>query len=225
MNAEQTISHLTDRPEYGDEPRRPLLRLVPADARRILDIGCNRGAFGAAIKLRQEAEVWGIEPDASCASVARERLDHVINDTLNSTNPTPNRYFDLITFNDSLEHMADPVMALELCKEKLCPGGRVQCCVPNMRNVENLEHLLFERDWRYEDRGVRDRTHLRFFTEKSIVRLFEDLGYEIEKTCGINNNWWNADKRMRRLFFRLFPAYTRDMRSLQIVVTAKFSNL
>src|SRR3954454_15251280 len=99
---------LLSRPEYWDEERKPLLDLLPRDVVRILDVGCNRGAFGLAVKSSQNVEVWGVEPDAGCASVARERLDHVVNDVFQAGNPIPDNYFDLITFNDSLEHMADP---------------------------------------------------------------------------------------------------------------------
>jgi len=212
--------NLMDRPEYGDEARPPLLKLVPADAVTILDVGCNRGAFGAAIKKVRHAEVWGIEPDVACAEVARGRLDQVINDVFRAENPIPNNYFDLITFNDSLEHMQDPAAALALCKAKLNQRGRIQCCVPNMRHVATLEHLLLERDWQYQETGVRDRTHLRFFTEKSIVGLFTDLGFSVISKQGINEDWWDDKKVLRRLFFRMFPEYTRDMRFQQIVVLA-----
>jgi len=214
---------LFGRPDYGDGAREPLMKLVASNVRTILDIGCNRGAFGSALKGKRPVEVWGVEPDAQCAAVAAGRLDHVIIDVLRKENPLPDGYFDLITFNDSLEHMADPADALEVCKAKLAPGGRIQCCVPNVRYIENLEHLLFERDWRYEEQGVRDRTHLRFFTEKSIVRLFVEMGFRVVQIMGINENWWQPDKRWRRVLFRLFPRLTADMRCVQIVVVAELA--
>ena len=210
-----------ERPQYLDSDRKPLLLHIPADAHSILDVGCNRGGFGRAIKATREAEVWGVEPDAASADAARDCLDQVITDIFDKRNPIPEGYFDLVTFNDSLEHMIDPGGALELAKTKLRAGGRVQCCVPNIRYIDNLEHLLCERDWRYEEQGIRDRTHLRFFTEKSIVRLFECTGYRVIRTIGINECWWERDKLLRRLLFRLFPALTRDMRYMQTLVIAE----
>ena len=103
-------------------------------------------------------------------------------------------------------------------EQVLRPGGRVHCCVPNMRHIENLEHLVLTGDWRYEEHGVRDRTHLRFFTEKSLRRLFEDAGYRVIEMTGINESWWAPEHRLRRLLFRLFPRFTRDMRFVQILV-------
>ncbi|MDD5330464.1 MAG: class I SAM-dependent methyltransferase [Sulfuricella sp.] len=212
---------LFDRPDYQDVERQPLVKLVPPSAERILDIGCNRGGFGRSIKAIRDAEVWGVEPDIGAAAVANGRLDHVVADFFQAGNPIPDHYFDLITFNDSLEHMPDPAQALELCRRKLRAGGRIHCCVPNMRQIDNLEHLIFDRDWRYEEQGIRDRTHLRFFTQKSIVRLFQETGFRVVDAFGINEDWWDPRKPMRRLFFRLFPRFTNDMRHIQIVVIAE----
>ncbi|MBK8750854.1 MAG: class I SAM-dependent methyltransferase [Candidatus Competibacteraceae bacterium] len=170
-----------ERPEYQDVERRPLLNLVPLNAQRILDIGCNLGGFGQSIKAIRNVEIWGIEPDVQSAKVARERLDHVIVDFFHADNPIPDNYFDLITFNDSLEHMIDPAQAIELCKKKLKPQGRIHCCVPNMRHIENLEHLIFEKDWRYEDQGIRDRTHLRFFAEKALCACLKNMGFRVDE--------------------------------------------
>lgn len=215
------MTAIFERPEYVDGDRRPLLEHVPESARRILDVGCNRGGFGRALRLQRNAEVWGVEPDVESAAAATKCLDHVITDLFDQRNPIPDAYFDLVTFNDSLEHMIDPAGALELAKAKLRPGGRVHCCVPNIRQIDNLEHLLFDKDWRYEDQGIRDRTHLRFFTEKSIVRLFEDTGFRVIETFGINEDWWHSAKWLRRVLFRLFPEYTRDMRYVQFLVIAE----
>ncbi len=210
-----------DRPNYRDNSRDNLLVHVPHDVKTVLDVGCAKGAFGQALKSIIDAEVWGVEPDEVSAVVARERLDYVINDFFGPETPLPDGYFDLITFNDSLEHMSDPVMALDLCRSKLKPGGRIHCCVPNVRHIENLEHLILEKDWRYEDMGIRDRTHLRFFTEKSIVALIEERGYRVLDVIGINEDWWCAKNKLRRVLFRLFPKSTRDMRHIQILVAAE----
>ncbi len=212
---------LFDRPEYRDGDRKPLLKYVPESAGRILDVGCNRGGFGRAIKKTRVAEVWGVEPDLESSEAARECLDFVINDFFRSENPIPDSYFDLITFNDSLEHMIDPAQALELCRRKLSSRGRVHCCVPNIRQIDNLEHLLFDKDWRYEEQGIRDRTHLRFFTEKSIIRLFHESGFRVIESIGINEEWYEPSKLFRRLFFKLFPDFTRDMRHLQFLIIAE----
>ena len=213
-----------NRPEYEDIDRQPLVLLIPKNTGTLLDVGCNQGGFGLSLKKSMNIEVWGVDPDKEAASVAMKRLDNVITDFFHSDNPIPDNYFDIITFNDSLEHMTDPAAALELSKKKLKKGGRIHCCVPNIRHIDNLEHLLFEKDWRYEEFGVRDKTHLRFFTQKSIIRLFENLGFNIIQTMFINEKWWNSKKLLRRLLYRFFPELMSDTKHIQIVVIAEPSN-
>ncbi|KXW57718.1 class I SAM-dependent methyltransferase [Ferrovum myxofaciens] len=210
-----------DRPKYEDIDRLPLVLLIPKNTKKILDIGCNQGGFGLSLKNLMDIEVWGVEPDEQAATVAKERLDNVIVDFFHSGNPIPDNYFDVITFNDSLEHMPDPASALELCKKKLKTGGRIHCCVPNMRHIDNLEHLFLEKDWRYEEFGIRDKTHLRFFTLKSIVRLFENLELNVVQTMFINEKWWDSKKLLRRLLYRFFPELMSDTKHIQIVVIAE----
>lgn len=210
------------RPDYPDTPRMPLLKFVPPTAERILDIGCAKGAFGATIKSqRPNVEVWGVEPDAEAATIAAGRLDRVLNDFFTDALALPQSYFDLVTFNDSLEHMPDPESALRYSMKLLSTGGRIHCCVPNMRQIDNLEHLLINKDWQYEEIGIRDRTHLRFFTRKSIEDLFISLGFKIVSIEGINESWWDTGKPFRRLLFKIFRQYTSDMRHTQFLVIAE----
>jgi 2-polyprenyl-3-methyl-5-hydroxy-6-metoxy-1,4-benzoquinol methylase len=165
---------------YLDNPRPEVLRHVPAEARRVLDVGCWRGAFGAALRERG-AEVWGVEQVGEAADVARERLDRVETGTLEAVMPDlPSGTFDLITFNDVLEHLAWPQDVLRDCARLLAPGGRVLAAIPNIRHWPALMEIVNQGDFPYAESGVFDRTHLRFFTRKSIPRLFEEAGYEVE---------------------------------------------
>src|SRR4051794_36733160 len=98
---------------YGDRPRTEMLEFVPIGARRVLEVGCLAGGFGAALKAtRPWAVVWGIDPNADAAEHARSRLDQVtcgmFPDDLDET-----MTFDCIVFNDVLEHMMDPWGALD----------------------------------------------------------------------------------------------------------------
>jgi len=85
-----------------------------------------------------------------------------------------------------LEHLADPYTVLFNIKTKLNKNGVVVSSIPNVRYYSNLKKLLIDKQWQYEDLGILDKTHLRFFTEKSIKDTFDRLGYEIVKLSGIN---------------------------------------
>jgi hypothetical protein len=58
--------------------------------------------------------------------------------------------------------------------------------VPNMRHYRALFELLVLRDWDYRDTGVLDRTHLRWFTARSLRRSLERAGFATERFHGIN---------------------------------------
>ena len=100
----------------------------------------------------------------------------------------PNGYFECITFNDVLEHLVDPYMVLTKMKDKLATNGIIVCSIPNIRHFYALKTLLLKKQWKYEESGIFDRTHLRFFTQKSIVDMFNSLDYKILKMQGINGS-------------------------------------
>jgi len=203
---------------YGDFARPEMHRFVPPGTQRLLDVGCNLGAFGHALKQRGVAEVWGVEMVEAAAQQAATRLDRVLLGSFESVE-LPDAYFDAISFNDVLEHMVEPAAALRLAVRKLRLGGVVIASIPNLRNFDNLVHIVLDRDFRYESAGIRDRTHLRFFTLKSIPALYEGTGLHITRIEGINENWWQPSWR-RRLAFRLFAKQLADTRYLQYAVVA-----
>lgn len=188
MPPDRAIFELSEKPDnYYRAPRVEMLKYIPLDARRILDVGCGAGKFGGALKERQRAEVWGNELDPACASEARSRLDRVVTgDIASALQGLPDGYFDCVVFNDVLEHLANPYRVLEQVKHKMSSGGIVVCSIPNVRFFYVLRDYLLGKDWLYRDSGVLDKTHLRFFTKKSIVDMFEALGYEVERIEGIN---------------------------------------
>jgi 2-polyprenyl-3-methyl-5-hydroxy-6-metoxy-1,4-benzoquinol methylase len=188
MRRPAKLSDLREAPaDYHSIERPEMLPFVPAGARRIADVGCGTGSFGAALKRRSGAEVWGIELSAAAGREAEARLDRVlIGDASTCVASLPDAYFDCVVFNDVLEHLADPYQVLLRTQAKLAPEGTVVCSIPNVRYWRVLRGLLLRKDWRYEETGVLDRTHLRFFTERSIRSMFGELGYEILELRGIN---------------------------------------
>ncbi|GFO68498.1 hypothetical protein GMLC_20770 [Geomonas limicola] len=157
--------------------RRPeVQRLVSRRARRVLDIGCAQGRVGSGIRERQGAEVWGVEADPNAAALAARVLDRVIPLPVEAAlAELPNGYFDSIILADVLEHLADPAAVLAGLVGKLTAHGELVVSLPNVAHWSVLEGLL-NGEWDYQDAGILDRTHLRFFTRKSALRLFEAVG-------------------------------------------------
>jgi len=205
---------------YEHSKREEMSGFVPDDAARILDVGCHTGGFGEYLKSKKEVEIWGVEPDKETSEKASTLLDKVINQPFDHDADIPNEYFDIVIFNDVLEHLTDPWSALILAQKKLRKNGQVIASLPNMLHIDNLVHILRDRDFQYEAWGIRDKTHLRFFTKNSANKMFADCGYEVSIVKGINEDWWRPSF-IRRLAFKLFPKLLEETKYIQIAFVAK----
>lgn len=164
-----------------------MLPFVPRNARTILEIGCAAGSFGAVLKARNGATVWGLEVEQEVAQLAARKLDKVITGPANeSLAALPDHYFDCVICNDVLEHMAYPETVLAALKRVMSPGAVIVGSIPNVRYFPVLLDLVWNADWKYADFGVLDRTHLRFFTGKSLDRFLNQAGYKPLVIQGIN---------------------------------------
>lgn len=172
---------------YYSTTRADILSFLPDRFTRVLEIGCSSGGFSERL-LRNGAEVWGVEPNSAAADVAREKLTRVFNSTFeHAAKDLPKGYFDLIVCNDVIEHMPDHDRFLQAIKSVMTERAVLVGSLPNIRHITALVKLLALKDFPYKDEGILDRTHLRFFTRKSIERTLRDNGYEIELLRGVNN--------------------------------------
>ncbi|MBC2933607.1 bifunctional 2-polyprenyl-6-hydroxyphenol methylase/3-demethylubiquinol 3-O-methyltransferase UbiG [Nocardioides sp. zg-1228] len=167
---------------YWSESRAHVADLVPDSARRVLDVGCNDGTFGAGLKARVPGrEVWGIEPHDLDAAAAAQKLTGVACGFYPDALKEVPGAFDCVSFNHVLEHMTDPWHALRVTRERLHPGGVIVGELPNIRHLPFLFDLAVRGRFDYVDSGLLDRTHLRFFTRSSAHDLFATAGYEVEE--------------------------------------------
>jgi len=206
--------------QYFSSERKEMLKFIPQDAKKILDIGCGVGAFAQQL-CSVEREIWGLEPDQASAVIASEKLYKVISGKVeDKLSELPDHYFDVVVFNDVLEHLLYPWDILEKVKTKLASNGKLVCSIPNVRYIRNLGHVLVHRDWQYGDQGILDSTHFRFFTKKSMVNLFKNTHYKILSITGINPT---RSERLKVIYglVNLFTFFTNlDIIYLQFVVVA-----
>lgn len=172
---------------YYHHNRHEVTAFLPVDTRdfRVLEVGCGAGQF--AENLKEFREYWGVEPSPDAGKVAADKLDNVIVATYERAHESlPDAYFDCVICNDVIEHIADTDWFLRNVGTKMRRNGLLVGSVPNVRYWSNLTRLLIRKEWEYVDEGILDRTHLRFFTQKSLVRTLQAHGFVIDRVAGIN---------------------------------------
>ena len=147
---------------------------------RVLDIGCGEGYF--AQNLVQEGnQVVGV--DMLAQPKQRDALEQYVQADLDQglAEALPalgGRRFDRVLLQDILEHVRNPAQVLADCHGLLDGRGLLLISVPNVANITVRFALLFGR-FEYAERGILDKTHVRFFTRRSARRMIEQAGYEI----------------------------------------------
>jgi 2-polyprenyl-3-methyl-5-hydroxy-6-metoxy-1,4-benzoquinol methylase len=165
---------------YFEHTRPELRELVPTTARRVLDVGCASGGFGAALKgERPGLEVVGLEGEPEAAERARTRLDGALCVDLNVLEEAPDGQFDTIVFADVLEHLRDPARLVHTLLPSLAEDGVLVLSIPNVKHWSVLYPLLVGDRWAYDDHGLLDRTHVHFFTARDAAAMLDRLGLEI----------------------------------------------
>lgn len=163
---------------YPDAFNPDLLERIPLAARTILDVGCATGSLGAAYRrLNPASRLLGIERDPESAATAASRLDEVaILDIEQADVPfdLPDG-LDCIVYGDVLEHLVDPWAVLRRHADLLTPDGVMLLSVPNIEHWSFVARLL-QGNWDYEDIGLLDRTHLRWFSLESMRRGLTECG-------------------------------------------------
>jgi trans-aconitate methyltransferase len=168
---------------YYDHPRAALLDLFPVAPTRLLDVGCGSGATAALAKQRwPQLETIGVEIVPEAAERAAARLDRVIVGSAETLDLVAAGIagVDGVILADVLEHLVDPWRFLERLRDVLAPDAMIVASIPNIANLWLLEELAAGR-FDYTPDGLLDRTHLRFFTRRTIAQLFAGAGYAIER--------------------------------------------
>lgn len=198
---------------YYSYVRMEIERLLPAAAPgRILEIGCASGATLAWLKRRWPAtETVGVDGYAPIEAELAKNADRALIHDLEESLPDIGR-FDLILALDVLEHLRDPLAVLKGLVQRLSPRGAVIISVPNIAYFEVLFGLA-KRQFRYREAGILDKTHLRFFTEESVIELLEQAGLTV--TGGLINN--TASRKRRLINFLTFGALKHYLATQYII--------
>lgn len=170
--------------EYFGFTREGIIKLINQGDNTILDVGCGYGKTGQVLKKEGKAKkIIGIELNPEAVEKAKVVLDEVILGNIEILQLTFEEYFfDYIILGDILEHLYDPGDVLRKVSPHLKAKGFIVASIPNVRHWSIIRNLVVKGEWEYGNMGLLDNTHLRFFTRKSILRTFDDNGFEVEQT-------------------------------------------
>ena len=162
-------------PAAANSAHAAMIRMV-GHGRRVLEIGCSVGHVTEHLVANGNT-VIGIEIDPDAAEQARRFATevHVADIDRTQLGELVDGPFDVIVFGDVLEHLRDPSAALDAACSLLTPDGHLVVSIPNAAHAD-MRLMLLEGRWEYQDRGLLDSTHLRFFTRTSIRDLLARSG-------------------------------------------------
>jgi len=156
------------------------LRQWVGSHQKVLDVGCGEGFQAAEVKaLGNEVTGVDIVETPKCSNSMTQYVRADLSLGLTPIAPALNeRQFDKVLLMDVIEHLPHPELLLRECRDLLSERGQVILSVPNIANITVRLALLFGH-FDYPERGILDRTHLRFFTRKTARRMAKECGYEI----------------------------------------------
>ncbi len=199
-----------------DDVAAKISSLIPRGAKG-LDVGCGTGSVSEVIQKMSGARLIGIEPDAERAAAARARGLEAFQGFLSEEFLQQHGPFDVIIFADVLEHLPDPAEVVSLARKGLVPGGSIVASVPNVAHYFVRMALLRGR-FDYQQWGIMDATHLRWFTRKTLAEFFQRMGFHVSAMgCTVNINlpeyqanapWrWLGQPRKRQVVGALAKRY------------------
>ena len=164
--------------EKYDWFNRNLFNIIPSSAQRILDVGCDTGLLGRALKQQNpDRHVAGLEVNPTAGELARQHLDAVyLRNAETDDLDDIEEEFDAIILGDVLEHLTEPLVALRKLRPLLADHGELYTSIPNIQHYSIFRRLL-KGDFQYRESGLLDATHLRFFCLANIDKLLLDAGY------------------------------------------------
>jgi 2-polyprenyl-3-methyl-5-hydroxy-6-metoxy-1,4-benzoquinol methylase len=168
---------------YYDRVRRDILPLVPKYSNRVLEIGCGRGDTLEYLKSNDYCG-WtcGVDLFPEAIESARSKVDEVHQGNIEEMLlPIEPGSIDVILCLDVLEHLLNPEKVVAYLHTLLVPGGAMIASIPNVRHRSVILPLVLQDKWEYQDGGVLDNTHLRFFVRKTAIDLMQSSGLKLDK--------------------------------------------
>ena len=145
---------------------------------RVLDLGCSSGLLAERIRALGH-HVTGL--DVMALPGVHQRVDRFVEADLDRGLPVgidDEGPFDVVIAADVLEHVREPERLLDQIRAVLVPRGALIASVPNFGHWYPRGRTalgMFD----YDQRGILDRTHVRFFTRRGLFKRLHNAGFTI----------------------------------------------
>ncbi len=150
---------------------------------RVLEIGCATGFMGEYLIKNKNCTVIGVELGQDEAAIAKKKLTKVLIGNIESDiikrEINALGKFDVVFASALLEHLKDPWDALKTWKKFLKKGGYIVISTSNIAHW-SMRLKILKGEFAYQEYGILDNTHLRFFTYKTFQDLMKECGFSIE---------------------------------------------
>lgn len=159
-----------------------ILSLVK-DCSVVADFGCSTGYFAKYLSDNRYCKVYCYDINEEAIRRAKAFCYQAEVLDLNQENligRLTSEMFDFILFPAVLEHLVHPDKVLDSVKKRLDTSGKIIVSIPNVAHISIRASLFFGK-FEYKEYGILDKTHLRFYTEKTARKLIKDSGLKLEK--------------------------------------------
>lgn len=176
MQMKFNASYINTRPD--------LLKYINGRNLEILDIGCATGENGRFLLEKGYARsVIGVELDFEMAQEAKNKIQEVFSESIENEKlllELQKHQFDFILIGDVLEHLIDPWRVLRELSKALKQSGKIIISTPNVQHIDVFINVFINGTWPLNERGLFDKTHLRWFTKYDLKKLIEQATLKIE---------------------------------------------
>ncbi|WP_176957511.1 class I SAM-dependent methyltransferase [Mariprofundus sp. KV] len=156
-----------------------ILKLLPQESVRVLDLGCGNGTLAAALQARGH-DVVAVDASADGVELAKERFPGIRFETVSVYDDgfadIVGTDFDVVISMEVIEHLYWPRKLLEAGYSVLKPGARMILTTPYHGYLKNLALSLaggwdkhFTVDW--------DGGHIKFFSRQTLTQFMQDQGF------------------------------------------------
>jgi 2-polyprenyl-3-methyl-5-hydroxy-6-metoxy-1,4-benzoquinol methylase len=199
--------------DYYTSVRQDLIKLIPrSENQKILEIGCGGGDTLIEIKKNRIAkEVVGVDINFLEESNQQNSLiDKILIGNIEQLElDYPEQYFDVIICGDVIEHLIDPWSLIIKLTKHLKNEGIWIISIPNVREIFTLYKIVIRGNFKYNEGGILDRTHLRFFCKQNIIELFSTPHLKISKIFTNLDLFekFSLRRMINKITFRIFEQF------------------